>query len=42
MNNFWPKGLNPTKYSPEDRTVIKIQERFRQLEERVAELERKK
>ena len=40
--SYWPKGLNPTKYTPEDRTVIKIQERFRVLEERVAKLESKK
>lgn len=42
MNDYWPVGLDPRKYTPEDRTVIKIQERFKQLEARVAKLEAKK
>ena len=42
MSNYWPKDLDPRKYTPEDRTVIKIQEHFKQLEARVAKLEAKK
>ena len=42
MSNYWPVGLDPTKYTPEDRTVIKIQEHFKQLEARLAKLEGKK
>ena len=41
MVNWWPKGMNPRGYSFEDRQAIKIGERIRQLEERVAELEGK-
>ena len=42
MTNYWPKDLDPRKYTPEDRTVIKISEHFKQLEARVAKLEAKK
>lgn len=42
MNNWWPSGMNAKDYSPEDRAAIKIHERIRQLEDRVAELEVKK
>jgi len=42
LNSYWPVGLDPTKYTPEDRMVIKIQEHFKQLEDRVAKLEGKK
>jgi len=42
MNNYWPKDLDPRQYTPEDRTVIKIQEHFKQLEARLAKLEAKK
>ena len=42
MTDWWPKGLDPRKYTPEDRTVIKIQEHFKQLEARMAKLEAKK
>ena len=42
MSNYWPVGLDPRKYTPEDRTVIKIQEQFKQLEARISKLEAKK
>ena len=40
--SYWPVGLDPRKYTPEDRTVIKIQEHLKQLEARLAKLEAKK
>ena len=42
MTDWWPVGLDPRKYTPEDRTVIKIQEHFKQLETRISKLEAKK
>lgn len=42
MTNWWPKDLSPKGLDAEQREVIKIHERIRQLEERVSNMESRK
>jgi len=42
MTSYWPKDLNPKDFSPEDRTVIKVNERLRLMEVSIKELQEAK
>ena len=42
MINYWPEGLDPKYYDQDQKTVIKIHERIRQLEDVVKKLKESK
>jgi len=42
MTNWWPKGLNAKDFDAEQRELIRVHERIRQLEEKVQAMESRK